>query len=56
MAGKKVPTKAGRSSKTGQFVPKDYAKKHPSTTVVETVKPPAKPKPGSTQSTGPRVK
>ncbi len=56
MAGKKGPTKAGRSSKTGQFVPKDHAKKHPSTSVVEIAKQPAKPKPGSTQSTGPRIK
>lgn len=28
----------GRSAKTGQFVPIDYAQKHPSTTVVEKVK------------------
>ena len=28
----------GRSAKTGQFVSIDYAKKHPSTTVIEKVK------------------
>ena len=28
----------GRSAETGQFVPIDYAKKHPKTTVVEKVK------------------
>lgn len=39
-------TKAkGRSAKTGQFVTIDYAKKHPSTTVIEQVKvSPTKPK------------
>jgi hypothetical protein len=28
----------GRSAKTGQFVPIEYAQKHPDTTVVEKVK------------------
>ena len=31
----------GRDAKTGEFVPVDYARKHPATTVVERV-----PKPG----------
>lgn len=30
--------KVSRSAKTGRFVPKKYADKHPSTTVTETVK------------------
>jgi hypothetical protein len=30
--------KIARSAKTGRFVKKSYAKKHPNTTVVETVK------------------
>ena len=30
--------KVARSAKTGKFVKVDYAKKHPSTTVIETVK------------------
>lgn len=30
--------KVARSAKDGQFVSMDYAKKHPSTTVVETMK------------------
>jgi len=30
--------KVARSAKDGKFVTPDYAKKHPSTTVVETVK------------------
>ena len=34
--------KVGRSSKTGQFVTIDYAKKHPSTTEIERIKPPKK--------------
>jgi len=34
MAGKKTVTQA-RSAKTGQFVPIQFAKTHPSTTVVE---------------------
>ena len=36
--GKKNPPKVARSSKTGEFVTKDYAKKHPSTTEVQKVK------------------
>ena len=31
-------TNVSRSAKTGQFVPKKYADKHPATTVTETVK------------------
>jgi hypothetical protein len=30
--------KVARSAKSGEFVTKDFAKKHPSTTVVETIK------------------
>lgn len=30
--------KIGRSAKTGHFVTVEYAKKHPNTTVIETVK------------------
>ncbi len=30
--------KVARSAKSGEFTTKDFAKKHPSTTVVETVK------------------
>lgn len=30
--------KIGRDAKTGQFIPIEEAKKHPSTTVIETVK------------------
>jgi hypothetical protein len=37
-----MPTKITRSAKTGRFVPKSQAKKHPSTTVTETVKRPKK--------------
>lgn len=32
--------KAARSAKTGRFVKQSYAKKHPNTTVVETLKKP----------------
>ena len=35
----KKAAKIGRSSKSGQFINKDYAKKHPSTTTVEEVRP-----------------
>ena len=31
--------KVARSAETGQFVTLEYAKKHPKTTVIETVKP-----------------
>jgi hypothetical protein len=37
---KGTTVKVGRNAKTGQFVPLDYARKHPNTTVVETVKKP----------------
>ena len=30
--------KVGRSAGTGKFVKRSYAKKHPSTTVIETIK------------------
>ncbi len=30
--------KVGRDAETGQFVPVQYAEKHPKTTVVETIK------------------
>ena len=36
--------KVARSAKTGRFVSKKHAAKHPSTTVVETVKSPKKKK------------
>jgi hypothetical protein len=39
---KSQKVKVARSAKTGEFVKKDYAQKHPSTTVVETVKKPGK--------------
>ena len=38
MPPKEITTKSARSAKTGQFTTKDYAKKHPATTVVETIK------------------
>ncbi len=40
MAGKKRTDnrKVARSAKEGRFVSPDYAKKHPGTTVVETIK------------------
>lgn len=34
----KVAFKLGRDAKTGEFVSKDYAKRHPATTVTETVR------------------
>ncbi|WJM82279.1 hypothetical protein [Pectobacterium brasiliense] len=34
--------KIGRDAKTGQFIPVSEAKKHPNTTVVETIKTPNK--------------
>lgn len=43
MVKKSKTVKHARSAKTGRYVTKDYAKKHPSTTVVETDK--VKPKP-----------
>ncbi|WP_431817722.1 hypothetical protein [Gordonia jacobaea] len=36
--GGKTSTKIGRNAKTGHFVTVAYAKKHPNTTVIETVK------------------
>ena len=44
MSKKKVTRKIHRSAITGKFVPKDYAKKHPKTTVTETVIVPIKKK------------
>lgn len=38
MATKIVMVKLPRSAKNGQFVTANYAKKHPSTTVIQTVK------------------
>ena len=38
MSKKTGSRKASRSAKTGRFVTKKYADKHPSTTVTETVK------------------
>lgn len=38
MAKKQAKAKVARSAKTGRFVKKSYAEKHPNTTVVETVK------------------
>ncbi len=43
MVKKPKIVKHARSAKTGRYVTKDYAKKHPSTTVVETDK--VKPEP-----------
>jgi hypothetical protein len=40
--GKGTTRKVSRSAKTGKFVKKGYAKKHPSTTVTETIKAPRK--------------
>jgi hypothetical protein len=37
--------KIGRDASTGQFVPVKQAQKRPSTTVIETIKKPAAPKP-----------
>ena len=39
MAGKKSTGSKARSAVTGKYVKKDYAKKHPKTTVVEKNKP-----------------
>lgn len=36
--------KVGRDAKSGQFVPVREAQRRPSTTVIETIKPPCKPK------------
>lgn len=44
MSKKKTTRKIHRSAITGRFVPKDYAKKHPKTTVTETVPVPRKKK------------
>jgi hypothetical protein len=38
MSGKKSGTSSHRSAKTGQYVTKQYADRHPSTTVKETKK------------------
>jgi len=38
MAKKGSPRKIHRSAKTGRFVTKKYAKRHPGTTVTETTK------------------
>ena len=38
MAKKQVKIRVARSAKTGKFVKKSYADRHPNTTVVETVK------------------
>jgi hypothetical protein len=35
---KEAIRKVARSAKSGEFITEDFAKKHPSTTVVETVK------------------
>lgn len=35
---KTTTTKRGRDAESGQFVPIEYANKHPKTTVVETIK------------------
>lgn len=40
MARRGGTVRVARSAKTGRFVKRSYAKKHPSTTVVETVKKP----------------
>lgn len=40
--GKTTTFKVGRSAKTGHFVTVKYAKSHPNTTTVETVKVPKK--------------
>ena len=44
MAKKQPTKKVNRDAGTGQFVREDYAKKHPKTTVTETVKTPPKKK------------
>lgn len=43
-ASKEVIRKVARSAKSGEFTTKMFADKHPSTTVVETVKVPKKPR------------
>lgn len=42
MAKKNITYKVGRHAGSGEFVSVDYAKKHPKTTVVETIKRPKK--------------
>jgi len=42
MTPKGKTRKVSRSAKTGRFVKKGYVKRHPSTTVIETVKVPKK--------------
>jgi hypothetical protein len=37
MGKKPAKTKVARSAKTGRFVKKSYADRHPNTTVVETI-------------------
>jgi hypothetical protein len=37
-APKETTRKVARSAKSGEFITEDFAKKHPSTTVVETVR------------------
>ena len=44
MAKKRKSTKIGRDAKTGRFIPVSEAKRRPKTTVVETIKRPAKKK------------
>jgi hypothetical protein len=39
MGKNQKPTKVNRDAGTGQFVTEDYTKKHPKTTVTETIKP-----------------
>lgn len=45
MVKKPKTVKHARSAKTGKYVTREYEKKHPSTTVVETDKVKPKPKP-----------
>lgn len=42
MAKRVVTVKVARSAKTGRFVKKSHAKKHPSTTVIEKIKRPTR--------------
>jgi len=44
MKNKKSSTKIGRDAKTGRFIPVGEARRRPKTTVVETMKRPAKKK------------
>jgi hypothetical protein len=37
--------KIGRDARTGEFIPLKEAQRRPTTTVVETIKPPSKPAP-----------